>query len=76
MAEITLESGELNTGDELLIIGETTGVYEHTVSEMRVDLKPVAHAQKGEALSIATSQIVRRGDKVYKLVDTRPSLME
>ena len=76
VAEITLESGDLNKGDELLIIGETTGVYEHTISEMRVDLKPVEHAEKGEALSIATSQVIRRGDRVYKLVDMRPSLME
>jgi len=74
VAEITLESGELNTGDQLLIIGETTGVYEHTIGEMRVDLKPVEHAAKGDALSIATSQIIRRGDRVYKLVDVRPSL--
>jgi len=74
VAEITLESGELNTGDQILIIGETTGVYEHTIGEMRVDLKPTPHATKGEALSIATSQIVRRGDRVYKLVDTRQSL--
>ena len=74
VAEITLESGELNIGDQILIIGETTGVYEHTIGEMRVDLKPTPHATKGEALSIATSQIVRRGDRVYKLVDTRQSL--
>lgn len=74
VAEITLESGELNIGDQILIIGETTGVYEHTIGEMRVDLKPTPHATKGEVLSIATSQIVRRGDRVYKLVDTRQSL--
>lgn len=76
VAEITLESGELNNGDEILIIGETTGVYEHTIGEMRVDLKPTNKAVKGEALSIAVDSIVRRGDKVYKMVDMRPSLME
>jgi putative protease len=76
VAEITLESGSLHTGDQLLIMGETTGVYEHTISEMRVDLKPVEEAVKGQALSIAVTDIVRRGDRVYKLVDTQPSLME
>lgn len=76
VAEITLESGSLNTGDQLLIMGETTGVYEHTISEMRVDLKPVDEAVKGQALSIAVTDIVRRGDRVYKLVDMQPSLME
>lgn len=76
VAEITLESGSLHTGDQLLIMGETTGVYEHTISEMRVDLKPVEEAVKGQALSIAVSDIVRRGDRVYKLVDVQPGLME
>lgn len=76
VAEITLESGSLHTGDQLLIMGETTGVYEHTISEMRVDLKSVGEAVKGQALSIAVSDIVRRGDRVYKLVDAQPGLME
>ncbi len=76
VAEITLESGSLHTGDQLLIMGETTGVYEHTISEMRVDLKPVGEAVKGQALSIAVTDIVRRGDRVYKLVDAQPGLME
>ena len=76
VAEITLESGSLHTGDQLLIMGETTGVYEHTISEMRVDLKPVEEAVKGQALSIAVSEVVRRGDRVYKLVDAQPGLME
>jgi putative protease len=76
VAEITLESGALHTGDQLLIMGETTGVYEHTISEMRVDLKSVGEAVKGQALSIAVTDIVRRGDRVYKLVDAQPGLME
>lgn len=76
VAEITLESGALHTGDQLLIMGETTGVYEHTISEIRVDLKPVGEAVKGQALSIAVTDIVRRGDRVYKLVDAQPGLME
>ena len=76
VAEITLESGSLHTGDQLLIMGETTGVYEHTINEMRVDLKPVAEAVKGQALSIAVTDVVRRGDRVYKLVDMQPNLME
>ena len=76
VAEITLESGSLHTGDQRLIMGETTGVYEHTISEMRVDLKPVEEAVKGQALSIAVSEVVRRGDRVYKLVDAQPGLMD
>ena len=76
VAEITLEAGELNINDEILIIGDTTGVEDITINEIRVDLKPVKKALKGEALSIKLDTIIRRGDKVYKLVDAAPNLMQ
>jgi putative protease len=67
VAEIFLESDALNKNDEALIIGETTGVVELLLDEIRVDLQPVEKAVKGEYCSIATPEKVRRGDKVYKL---------
>lgn len=66
VAEIHIETGELCVGDEILISGPTTGVYEATLDEIRVDLKPAERAEKGVYCSIATSELVRRGDKVYK----------
>lgn len=69
IAEISIESGELSVGDEILIMGPTTGVSEETISEIRVELAPVQTATKGELCSIATHELVRRGDKVYKWVD-------
>lgn len=69
VAEIKMETQELNIGDEILIIGSTTGVYEDTLSEIRVDLNAVQTTVKGESCSIPVKEIVRRGDKVYKLVE-------
>ena len=69
VAEIYIETGTLAVGDSILIIGPTTGVYEDTISEIRVDLNPVEAAEKGVLCSIATSQTVRRGDKLYKWVE-------
>ena len=66
VAEIFVETGDIRVGDTLIVEGPTTGVYETVVNEVRVDLKPVEVAVKGEACSIVTSQLVRRGDKVYK----------
>ncbi|NLO42019.1 MAG: U32 family peptidase, partial [Bacteroidales bacterium] len=40
VAEILIENKTLHTGDQLLVIGPTTGVYEDSVSEIRVNLKP------------------------------------
>ena len=68
VAEIKMESGDMELGDQIMILGPTTGVYEDTLSEIRVDLKPVQRTEKGEMCSIPTSELVRRGDKVYKVV--------
>lgn len=69
VAEVRMETHELNVGDRIMIIGPTTGVHEETVSEIRVDLKSVSKTVKGEYCSIPLSDLVRRGDKVYKLVE-------
>ena len=69
VAEILVENGELQTGDELLIEGPTTGVAEEKVTEIRVELQPVSKAAKGTACSIPLHDTVRRNDKVYKRIN-------
>ncbi|MBP5517190.1 MAG: U32 family peptidase [Bacteroidales bacterium] len=65
VAEILVEAGEINVGDEILIIGPSTGCIEHTVEEIRVDLKPVKKAVKGDLCSIPVAEKLRRSDKLY-----------
>lgn len=67
VAEIKIESGFLNTGEEFYIIGPTTGVYQSVVKEIRVDLKTTTTANKGEFCSIPVDEPVRRSDKVYTI---------
>lgn len=69
VAEVKLETGELCIGDEYVVLGPTTGVYEDTVTEIRVDLQRVDKAVKGDLFSIPTNKTLRRGDKLYKLRD-------
>ena len=69
VAEIRMETHDLNVGDDIMIIGPTTGAYEDTVKEIRVDLLPVNQTVKGELCSIPAHDIVRRGDKVYKIIE-------
>jgi putative protease len=68
VAEVTLESGSLKTGDEILITGPSTGVIETIIKELRVNELNVDIASKGETCSFPLGQVVRRSDKVYKLV--------
>ncbi len=70
VAEIRLENGDLNKGETILITGPTTGVIEHTVEEMRVDLKESRKALKGEFCSIKISDQLRRSDKIYKWINS------
>ena len=65
VAEISVDSAPLNVGDNVLVIGSTTGVVEFTVEDMRVELKPAQTAPKGVRCSVASPQKLRRGDKLY-----------
>jgi putative protease len=71
VAEIKMETQELNIGDEIKIIGPTTGVYEDFIKEVRVNLQNVPKTVKGELCSIPVNELVRRGDKVYKIIDSQ-----
>lgn len=69
VAEFKIETQSLKVGDEIVITGPTTGVVQTTVEEIRVDLKSVEEAPKGTRCSIKVAEIVRRSDKLYKIVD-------
>ena len=65
VAEFVMESGELHVGDDIFIIGPTTGALPMRIEEIRVDLKPVARTVKGEHFSIKTDQKIRPSDRLY-----------
>lgn len=79
VAEITLESNDLCKGDEVMIIGATSGVHQFIVGELRLEDSGVDFAPKGSVVSIEVplesgeQYHPRRGDKIYlwKNNDTR-----
>lgn len=76
VGEFRLESADLQVKDEILITGETTGVIEMKVPEIRVDLKPVEKIEKGTLFSMPVPRKIRRGDKLFKWAQTTPDLMQ
>jgi len=72
VAEFLLEAQSLSVGDEILITGDTTGAYEDTVTEIRVKLKPVDNVDKGTYFSLKTNELIRRNDKLFKIVPQTP----
>lgn len=71
VAEIAVESVDLQRGDEVMVIGRNTGVVEFRVEDLRVDLEPADTAGKGVRCSVAVKPEgawpgrLHRGDKLY-----------
>src|SRR6056297_964777 len=70
VAEILPRANTLSAGDEILIIGPTTGVIESRIEELRVEDQNVQAAAKGVRASFPIKELVRRSDKLYKVIRT------
>ena len=68
VAEILVESASLNEGDSLLFMGETTGVKECVAENIVLHEQVVKQVSKGTYCSMKIDGVVRRGDKLYKMV--------
>ena len=74
VAEIAVEAADLHKGDEIMVIGATSGLTQTVVDDMRLELKPCDLAPKGTRCSVAipagpSGEHVRRGDKVFLWVE-------
>ncbi len=68
VAEILVESASLNEGDSLLFMGETTGVKECRAENIVLHEQVVTKVSKGTYCSMKVDSVLRRGDKLYKMV--------
>uniref|UniRef100_UPI003217103B peptidase U32 family protein n=1 Tax=uncultured Draconibacterium sp. TaxID=1573823 RepID=UPI003217103B len=71
VSEFKLETGNLKVGDEIIITGPTTGVVQTKVEEIRFELNPVEEGLKGQRISVPIDMIVRRADKLFKMIDAK-----
>lgn len=67
-AEFLMEAHQLSVGDEIMIIGPTTGYLQTRVSELRVNNMPRTGVKQGELFSIPVGTKIRPSDKLYKVV--------
>ena len=71
IAEIKIEAHPLQTGDDILIIGPTTGVYEDKIREIWLDEKITDKTVKGDLCTIPVGTFLRPSDKLYKWADSK-----
>jgi putative protease len=67
VAEISLQTGGISTGDSLLIYGDRTPVVEFDAESIQIDHAPVDKAQKGDNVAVKVPRRVRKADKVFCL---------
>ncbi len=62
---ISIETGTLNEGDEVYIIGETTGVVRLKVENILNEDEKADSARKGDKITFKCNELVRPRDAVY-----------
>jgi len=67
VAAVRLDGAGIAVGDEIMIHGPTTGVREAVVSSIEADFCPVRQAEKGKTVGITFPELVRPGDKLYRM---------
>ena len=69
VAEFKLESNQLSIGNDILVVGPTTGVIQDKITELRIDGSPVNSVAKGDVFSFPLNVKIRPSDKLYKVID-------
>jgi len=73
VAECTVLAGRITQGDELWIMGESTGAVRLKATELRVgeEATLVTQADKGSVVAFAVPEKVRTGDQLYRIISCR-----
>jgi putative protease len=72
VAEVEMSAGELFEGDDILIMGTTTGVYEGKVIGLRADDQTsIKTGKKGDVITFTVTDKVRENDNVYLFKDRK-----
>ena len=71
VAEVLVEAAPLEVAEEIFFLGPTTGVVEQKCEELHgPDGEITRRVEQGQLCAICTSELIRRGDQLYKFVPT------
>ena len=69
VAEVLVEAAPLEVTEEIFFLGPTTGVVEQKCEELHgPDGEITRRVEQGQLCAIRTSELIRRGDQLYKFV--------
>ena len=64
---IKLNNGPLKIGDDILIMGKTTGLVRYNIKSMEISHKPIKIVKKGQEVGIKLP-FCRKNDDLYKII--------
>ena len=76
VAEVLVEAAPIKEGESLVWMGETSGVVEQRAEGLTLHEKVVAEVPQGVYCSIKVPQLLRRGDKLYKMVPVDDTMIQ
>lgn len=69
VAEVLVEAAPLEVTEEIFFLGPTTGVVEQKCEELHgPDGEITRRVEQGQLCAVRTSELIRRGDQLYKFV--------
>ncbi len=68
VASVEITSGGVSVGDTLHFKGHTTD-FNLAVSSMQIEHESVTEVKQGDSIGLKVSEKVRKGDKVYKIIE-------
>ncbi|HOJ36627.1 MAG TPA: U32 family peptidase [Ignavibacteriales bacterium] len=71
VAEIKIETGELNLSDNIYIMGNDFGTYEFQITSLMVNDEPAQKAQKGDIATFKIDKELKRNLQIYKIVENK-----
>lgn len=65
IAQIKIQSGKMAKGDNILIIGKSTGAIRSLVETIKREHQDISIAEKSDLITIPVEEKVKKNDKVY-----------
>lgn len=65
VAEILIQSENLHIGDDVCIIGNTTGIENFKIESIQIEGKNISIAKKGQTVGIKVPKTIRKNDEIY-----------
>lgn len=65
IAHVLIEAGSVHQNDDLVVMGETTGVAELKLTNMFCNDEPSLKAGKGDEITFQCNKLIRQRDKVF-----------